>query len=84
MVLINIDFWGTEDELKILDKAYKEMAKKTDGVEYLGRHVPNTTKWHYTYFFKAENMATWASGMPNFDYKRDKKLMSHGAVEFFM
>ena len=83
MVLIDVDFWGTEDELKILDKAYKNMAKKTDGVEYLGRHTPNS-KWHYTYFFKADNLAAWAGGNSNFDYKRDKKLFSHGAMQYYM
>jgi hypothetical protein len=84
MVLINVDFYGSDEELEKLDKAYKKMAEKTEGVEYKGRLVPMQTKWHFTYVFKAENMKAWAAGNENFKYDRDRKVMSHGAVEFYM
>lgn len=84
MVLINCDFWGSDDELEKLDKAYKDMAKITDGVEYLGRYSPNNFKWHWTYFFKVESLTAWDNGSKNYKYKRDKKNFSHGSVLFYV
>jgi hypothetical protein len=84
MVLINVDFYGSDEELEKLDKAYKKMAEKTEGVEFKARLVPMQTKWHYTYVFKAESMKAWAAGFENFKYDRDRKVMSHGTVEFYV
>ena len=83
MVLINVDFFGSDEELEELTKAYEVVGEKTEGVKFLGRFVPGQTKWHYTFFFKAKDMATWASGLGNFKYKRDKSKFTHGAVEFY-
>jgi hypothetical protein len=82
MVLINIDFWGTDEELKIFENALTNAVTKTQGAEYLGRFGPESQKWHYTYFCKADSLTVWDSVLKNLDYKRDKKLMSHETVEF--
>ena len=84
MVLINIDFWGTDDELKKHDKALTDAIEKTEGVEYLGRYSPEATKWHWTYFCKAESLTVWDNMLKNYQYKRDKKLLSHDSTEFYV
>ncbi len=84
MVLINVDFFGSDKDVEELTKAYEAVGKKTEGVEFLGRFVPNTTKWHFTFFFKSKDLATWASASGNFEYKRDKSKFTHGAVEYYM
>ncbi len=85
MVLINMDFWGDDDELKKLDKAYENMAKKSDEMEYLGRFSPNTKKFHWTYFLKVKDYSAWEEGFYKqivSEYKRDLKVMSHAVVDF--
>ena len=84
MVLINIDFWGSDEELKILDKASEEAVKNTEGVDFLGRFAPEAKKWHWTYFYKAESLTTWDNFLKNIEYKRDKKLLSHDTTEFYI
>ena len=84
MAIINWDFFGTEEELMKLDKAYERMAEKTKGVEFLGRYTPTTLKWHFSYFFKAEDQQAWLRARPNFNYARDKTKMPHGVVWQFV
>ncbi len=84
MVLINIDFWGSDEELKIFENALTNAVTKTQGAEYLGRYGPESQKWHYTYFCKADSLTVWDAVLKKVDYKRDKKLMSHESVEFYM
>ncbi|OGD58466.1 hypothetical protein A3K78_00070 [Candidatus Bathyarchaeota archaeon RBG_13_52_12] len=47
MAVIWLDFTGTEDELKEVDKTYKQAAEKTKGAEYLGRYTTLTRKWNW-------------------------------------
>lgn len=84
MVLVNIEFWGSDEELEKLDKAVKDAVEKTLGVEYLGRFMPEQTRWHYTYFIKAESLTAWDNCLKNFEYKRDRKLLAHDTTEFYI
>lgn len=83
MCVIWLDFTGTEDELKEVDKAYKQGADKTKDVEYLGRYTSWTQKWNWSYFFKIESAGSMDEFWKNVKYKRDYKKMPYGAVEFF-
>ncbi len=40
MVLVNFDFWGSDEDLKKLDSTCEKMAEKTYGVEFIGRFMP--------------------------------------------
>ena len=84
MVLINTEFWGSDEELKMLDKAIKDAVEKTVGVEYLGRFMPEQTRWHYTYFYKAEGLTAWDNFLKNFEYKRDRKILAHDTTEYYI
>ena len=83
MCIFWVDFTGTEAELKEVDKAYKDAAGKTKGVEYMGRYTSLGQKWNWSYFFKIDNMGTMDEFFKNVKYKRDYSKFTHGAVEFF-
>ena len=82
MAVIWLDYTGTEDELKEVDKTYKQAAEKTKGAEYLGRYTTLTRKWNWGYFLKIEGYGTMDEFMKNVKLKRDYKRMPYGAVEF--
>jgi len=84
MVLINTEFWGSDEELNKLDNAIKDAVEKTVGVEYLGRFMPEQTRWHYTYFYKAESLTAWDNFLKNFEYKRDRKISAHDTTEYYI
>ena len=84
MVLVNIEFWGSDEELKNLDKAIKDAVEKTKDVKYLGRFMPEQTRWHYTYFYKAESLTAWDNFLKNFEYKRNRKILAHDTTEYYM
>ncbi len=86
MVLMHIDFWGDDDELKKLDKVMENMAKKSADIEYLGRFSPNSKKFHWTYFLKVKDYGAWEEGFYKnigSDYKRDIKILSHAVMDFY-
>ncbi len=83
MVLIHVDWAGTMDELKELDKDYKESAEKTEGVEFKGRLIPMNKKYHFTYFAKAKGLASVQKWMENWPGDRDYSKMTHGEWEFY-
>lgn len=76
MILVNVDFYGSDTELEVLTKAIKAFEKE-EGVEFLGRYEPSNTKWHYTFFFKAKDMLTWASASKYWSYTRDRTPRAH-------
>ena len=84
MVLSNFDFWGSDEELTLLDKAMKKAVDKTEGVDLLGRYAPEALKWHWTYFYKTESLTTWENFLKNLEYKRDKKLIPHETTVFYV
>ena len=83
MVLIHIDWAGTEKELKELDEKYKKNAEKTEGVEYGGRLVPWNKKYHFTYVLKMDNISQLYAFGQNWDFKRDYGKMTHGEYEIY-
>ena len=83
MCVIWIDFRGTSDELKQIDKAYEQAAEKTKGMEYLGRYTSYTQKWNWCYFFKIDKLGVMDAYFENMKFKRDYTKMPYGAVEFF-
>jgi len=84
MVQVSIEFWGSDEDLVVLDKAVKDACKKTEGVEFLGRFLPEQTRWHYTYFFKSDSLTTYDNMLNNFEYKRDRKILAHDITEFYL
>jgi hypothetical protein len=82
MAVIWLDFTGTDDELKDVDKAYKQAAEKTKGAEYMGRYTTWTRKWNWGYFFKVDSAGTMEELMKSVKVKRDYKKMPYGTIEF--
>jgi len=62
----------------------EEAVEKTEGVDLVGRFAPEATKWHWTYFYKAESLTTWDNFLKNIEYIRDKKVVSHDTTEFYV
>ena len=83
MVLIHIDWGGTEAQLKELDEAYKKNAEKTEGVTYKGRLVPWNKKYHFTYVLKMDNISMLYAFGQNWDRTRDYSQMTHGEYEIY-
>ncbi len=84
MVLVNFDFWGSDEDLKKLDSTCEKMTEKTYGVEFIGRFMPEQKKWHYTYFYKADSLTAWDNALKNFEYEFNKKILSHNTTEFYI
>ena len=82
-ILLHVEFFGPDEELEILDNAYKEMANVTDGLEFDGRLTPMHGRYHFTYFFKADSYAAWEKGLEKVKYQRDKKKLTRGSFEFY-
>jgi hypothetical protein len=82
MAVIWVDFLGTNEELKEIDKAYKKAAEKTKGMEYMGRYTSWSQKWNWGYFFKIECAGTMDEYFKNMNVTRDYRKMPYGAVEF--
>ena len=85
MILIHIDWAGTEDQLKALDEVYKKAAEKTDGCEYKARLTPWNKKYHYTYVMTADDITKFHKFGEAFFamHTRDRSLMTHGEYEFY-
>jgi hypothetical protein len=84
MILIHVDFFGSDDELSELDKALELVGTESEGVEFLGRYDATQLKWHYTYFFRAESRDHWFTGESNWKYKKDKSKMTHSVIQYFV
>ena len=54
LILQHFEWYGTEEELKAYDDQWKKACDETDGVEWKGRYVPHTRRFHWTYLFKAD------------------------------
>lgn len=83
LVLQHIDWFGPAEELKEWDEAMKKACAETDGIEYKGRYVPHTKKYHYTYLFKVENYGKVMEAFSKIQLTRDYSKMTHGEVEIY-
>ena len=98
MILIHIDWAGTEEQLKELDKGYKIAAEETEGIDFKGRLTPWNKKYHYTYVLKADDITKFHKFGEYFflentrdrslmtrvsENTRDRSLMTHGEYEFY-
>lgn len=85
-ILEHFDWFGSIEELAKMDRKYKEMFDGSKGIEFLGRHVPGNKKYHWTYFYKAKDFATWVTEFSEADfswYKRDIKVHTHAEMEYY-
>ncbi len=82
-VLYHIDWDGTEERLKTHDEDWKKACEKTEGAEYLGRYMPWTKKYHWTYITKVKDLPTWYEATRKSEWKSDPKEITHGEVEFY-
>ena len=75
----SFDWWGTDEELKEVEKQFKEAAEKVDSVTYHGLYVPHNSKFHYVRVWTGDDWdAFWSMERP----KRDKKKLSHVVFEY--
>jgi hypothetical protein len=83
MILIHFEFFGSDEELEILDNSWKEMAKASEGVEYEGKYIPLQGRYHFTTLFKVDSLHAWEKSSANWNYQRDKKKLTRASVEFY-
>jgi len=84
LVLLHVDWFGPTEELRQGDEAIKKVCTETDGVEYKGRYTPNQKKYHWTYLFKADNLARWEEAWSKIvECPRDYKKLPHGELEYY-
>ena len=83
MIVVNWDFFGTEEELKEMDKRCQKMADESEGLKFIGRFTPTGLKWHFSYFFKAETEKAWVK-RKRMTWTRDRKVWTHGVVWQFV
>jgi len=84
LILLHIDWFGPAEELQESDESIKKACTETDGVKYKGRFTPNQKKYHWTYLFKAENLASWEKAWDKMsESPRDYKKMPYGELEYY-
>jgi hypothetical protein len=82
-VLVNFDWYGSEEGLKAIDKLWEDNAKKIKGVEFKGRFGPYNLNYHWTMIAEAKDMKTWDEFDQSFNFKRDYKTLDHVVYEFY-
>jgi len=83
LVLAHLDWNGTDERLKELDEAWMKACEKTEGAEYLGRHMPWNKKFHWTNVFKIKDISTWDAVRKNLKWNRNYNEVTHGAMEVY-
>jgi len=74
---------GTAEELKKLDKQYKECAENVDGCKFLGRYSSWQTPYNWAYVYEVEDMGQFQKAMQSLDYERDYNQLPAFVVEFW-
>jgi hypothetical protein len=84
LILLHIDWFGSAEELQESDNSLRKACDEIDGVKYKGRFTPNQKKYHWTYLFKAENLASWEKAWEKMsESPRDYNKLTHGELEYY-
>ena len=81
VILVHFEFFGSDEESKIMDKAFIEMANEIEGLEFEEKLIPMQGRYHYTYLFRAEGLHAWEEGVEKLQYQRDKSKLTRMSVE---
>ncbi len=82
-VLYHMDWDRTDERLKAHDEAWKKACDETEGAELLGRYMPWTKKYHWTYITKVKDLPTWYEAVQKSEWKRDRKEITQDELEFY-
>ena len=80
---MHYDWFGTIEELVKLEEGLKNHFDGSDGVKFLGRFGPHNKKYHWTFFFKATDLSTWANRKPLQGFTRDYKIMTLQVMDYY-
>ena len=59
MVLYHFNWAGTKAELDEFYQSWKKTMDETDGAEFIGKFAPLNRGFHYTWFAKFKDLATY-------------------------
>lgn len=61
MVLYHFDWSGTKEELEEFYEYQMKIMDKTEGAEFIGKFAPLNKAYHFTWFAKFKDLATFQS-----------------------
>ena len=86
-VLAHFDWFGSVEELDNIALRLKEMFNGSKGVKFLGRFGPQNRKFHWTHFYTAKDLVTWATEYEKADwswFNYDRKVHGHEILEYYV
>jgi hypothetical protein len=74
---------GNAEELKELDKIYKECVENIEGIKYIGRYTSWQSPYNWAYVYETDDMGKFQKAMMSITAPRDYSKIPSFVVEFW-
>ncbi len=81
-VLFYFDWFGSQKELREMEKSMVSAFSKASGVKYMGTYAPDNRKFHYVAMYETKSYDKFMEALMNpRNPPRDYKKLTHGTFE---